>query len=217
MNVVLLASGRGSNVESILDAIDRGECSVRVSAVISDRTHTGAEKIARARGLQTEVVSPKAHPSREAWDLALRDAVARHAPDLVVLAGFMRLIGPGFLARFGDRTINIHPSLLPAFPGLRSPEQALEHGARITGCTVHQVDAGTDTGPILAQAAVPVVPGDTAESLHARIQETEHRLLPAVVEWIARGKIFLGRPAHCAADLFHAPGERLFSPPLEKR
>jgi len=188
LSVAVLASGQGSNLRALADAIDGGRCRARLVRVVSDRPKAAARSWAQERGLGSAVVPPKAYPDRPAWDRALTDAVAGdRAPDLVVLAGFMRLVGPAFLERFGDRTVNVHPSLLPAYPGLDAPRQAIDGGARWSGCTVHLVDAGVDTGPILAQAAVPVRPDDDPGRLHARIQRAEHRLLPAVVDALARG------------------------------
>ena len=189
--LVVLASGRGSNLRALDAAIDAGRCRARIAAVVGDRPSAPALEHARERGVPTAIVAPKAYPDRDAWDAALADAIAQHAPDLVVLAGFMRIVGARVLARFGGRILNVHPALLPAFPGLDAPAQALAAGVRITGCTVHLVDAGVDTGPILAQAAVPVLPCDDAARLHARIQPAEHRLLPAVVDWIATGALVL--------------------------
>lgn len=191
LSLVVLASGRGSNLRALSEAIDAGRCRARIVAVVSDRAAAPALEHARERGVTTEVVAPKNYADRAEWDAALADAIARHSPDLVVLAGFMRIVGVAVLARFGGRIINVHPALLPSFPGLDAPAQAVAAGVRITGCTVHLVDAGVDTGPILAQAAVPVLPDDDAASLHARIQPAEHRLLPAVVDWIATGALVL--------------------------
>src|SRR6185369_11715763 len=147
---------------------------------------------AKERGIETAVVPPKGYASRADWDEALAARVAAASPDLVVLAGFMRIVGAPILARFPHRIVNVHPALLPSFPGTDGPGQAIAKGVRIAGCTVHLVDAGVDTGPILAQAAVPVLPSDDAHTLHARIQVHEHRLLPAVIDAIARGEIVLG-------------------------
>jgi formyltetrahydrofolate-dependent phosphoribosylglycinamide formyltransferase len=209
----VLASGRGSNLRALAEAIDAGRCHARIVAVLGDRPSAPALDYARERSIATDVVKPKDYSDRGAWDAALADAIARHTPDLVVLAGFMRIVGAAVLARFAGRIVNVHPALLPAFPGLDAPAQALAAGVRITGCTVHLVDAGVDTGPILAQAAVPVLPGDDAERLHARIQRLEHRLLPAVVDWIARGVLVLEPAPHFAAEYDErAP---LFSPPLD--
>ncbi|MBX3271727.1 MAG: phosphoribosylglycinamide formyltransferase [Sandaracinaceae bacterium] len=188
MRVAVLASGRGSNLAALARAIDEGRCAATLAGVLSDRASAPALELARARGLPAIVVPPSAHADRAAWDEALARAIAQLEPGLVVLAGFMRLIGPATLAAFRDRIVNVHPSLLPAFPGMDAPRQALDAGVRITGCTVHLVDAGVDTGRILAQAAVRVSPGDDAARLHARIQAAEHALFPRVVDALARGR-----------------------------
>lgn len=192
MKIVVLVSGRGSNLRALCRAIDEGRCAAIIAAVISDRHSAEALSFAQERGIPTEVVRPKDFPDRDAWDAALAPLVAAHAPELVVLAGFMRIVGSAMLARFPYRIVNVHPALLPSFPGTDGPAQAIEKGARISGCTVHLVDAGMDTGPILAQGAVPVLPTDDAASLHARIQGVEHRLLPFVVDAIAKGVIVPG-------------------------
>ncbi len=211
MPVVVLASGRGSNLLALLEAIERGRCAARVVAVISDRANAPALEHGRARGIETELVRPKDHADRAAWDRALAEAIAAHSPSLVILAGFMRIVGEAVLARFGGRIINVHPALLPSFPGLDGAGQALAAGVRITGCTVHLVDAGVDTGPILAQAAVPILPGDDAERLHARIQPAEHALLPAVVHWVATGALELEPAPRFTRAMPDQPP--LFSPP----
>jgi phosphoribosylglycinamide formyltransferase-1 len=210
--IAVLVSGRGSNLHALLKAIDRGSCHARVIAVISDRAAAPALELARERGIPDYVVSPKQHGDRLSWDAALAAQVAAVEPELVVMAGFMRLIGTPLLARFGGKIINVHPSLLPAFPGIDAPAQAIAAGVRISGCTVHLVDAGVDTGPVLAQAALPVEQGDDANSLHLRIQAAEHALLPAVVHAIAVGAIELGdRPAYRGAA---REASALISPPL---
>lgn len=210
LDVVVLVSGRGSNLRALLEAIESGRCRARVAAVVADRESAPALELARARSIPTKVVKPKDHPDRAAWDRALADAIASSSPALVVLAGFMRIVGEAVLARFGGRIVNVHPALLPAFPGLDAPAQAIAAGVRITGCTVHLVDAGVDTGPILAQAAVPVLPGDDADRLHARIQPAEHRLLPAVVDWIATGELVLDPTPRFVAPASEQPP--LYSP-----
>jgi phosphoribosylglycinamide formyltransferase 1 len=210
--VAVLVSGRGSNLRALLGAIDGGSCHARVIAVIADRAAAPALELARERGISSYVVSPKQHADRPSWDAALAAQVAELKPDLVVMAGFMRLIGTPLLERFGGKIINVHPSLLPAFPGIDAPEQAIAAGVRISGCTVHLVDAGVDTGPVLAQAAVPLHHGDDAATLHLRIQAAEHALLPAVVHAIATGAIELsGRPAYRGPA---REGGLLVSPPL---
>lgn len=167
----------------------RGYC---VAAVISDQPDAPALAFARAQDIPTEVVRYPGKEEREAWNRALLASIQAHAPDVVVLAGFMKVLGPNVVAAFPRRILNVHPSLLPAFPGLRAPEQALKAGARVTGCTVHWVDEGVDTGPVLAQEAVPVQPSDDAATLHTRIQAVEHRLLPDVLERLASGVLPYG-------------------------
>jgi phosphoribosylglycinamide formyltransferase-1 len=205
MDIVVLVSGRGSNLRAIVEAIDEGRCAARIVGVVSDRRSAPALGFASERGLPTCVVHPREHSSREAWDAALAEAVGAWGAELVVLAGFMRIVGPAMIAAFPWRIVNVHPALLPSFPGSDGPAQAIAAGVRISGCTVHLVDAGVDTGPILAQAAVPVRGDDTVESLHRRIQRQEHRLLPSVVDAIARGWMELGAsptvaPAHEPSD-----------------
>jgi phosphoribosylglycinamide formyltransferase-1 len=191
MDIVVLVSGRGSNLKAICSAIDAGTCDANIVGVVSDRKKAAALDFADARGIPTRIVSLRKGDDRDLWNDALAETVGSLKPDLVVLAGFMRVLGAPLLEGFPGRIINVHPALLPAFPGHNGPQDALEAGVRVSGCTVHIVDAGVDTGPIIAQAAVPVVDGDSAESLHARIQAQEHRLLPAVIHQIAIGAITL--------------------------
>lgn len=191
MNTVVLASGRGSNLRAICRAIDEGRCKVRIVGVVSDKRSAAALEFAEARGISTKVVPLKKGDDRDQWNVQLAEQVAALNPELVVLAGFMRILGPPLLQRFRGRIINVHPALLPSFPGHNGPKDALEGGVRISGCTVHIVDDRVDTGPIIAQAAVPVLADDTAETLHARIQVQEHRLLPEVINRIALGEIEL--------------------------
>lgn len=152
----------------------------------SDRPQVEALARAGRRGIPAFVVRLPDHPDRAAWDVALTEAVAEHRPDLVVSAGFMKILGPAFLGRFGGRTINTHPALLPAFPGAHAVADALAYGVRVTGCTVHLVDDGVDTGPILAQEAVPIAPGDGEDDVHERIKVVERRLLVEIVAELAR-------------------------------
>jgi phosphoribosylglycinamide formyltransferase 1 len=187
---VVLASGSGSLLQALLDADGPG----RVVAVVSDRAGVGALERARDAGVTAEVVAPGDHDDRTAWDEALAGAVAAHAPDLVVSAGFARLLGAAFLARFGGRTINTHPALLPAFPGAHPVRDTVAHGVKVTGATVHLVDAGVDTGPVLAQEAVGVLADDTEESLHERIKVIERRMLVETVAALIRhGATVTGR------------------------
>lgn len=191
MNVVVLVSGRGSNLRAIFEAIDAGTCGVKVVGVVSDRKKAAALELASGRGVPTAVVPLRKGDDRGRWNELLAERVIAFQPSLVVLAGFMRVLGRPMLDAFAGRIINVHPALLPSFAGHSGPQDALDAGVRISGCTVHVVDAGVDTGPIIAQAAVPVLDGDTAESLHARIQAQEHRLLPRVIHQIAAGAIAL--------------------------
>lgn len=213
LELAVLVSGQGSNLRALMAAIDSGSCQATISCVLSDRASAAALEHARAHGLRTELVEPRAYPDRESWDAALAQRVASHAPGLVVLAGFMRLVGARMLEAFPRRIVNVHPALLPAFPGLDAPSQALRAGVRLSGCTVHLVDAGVDTGPILAQAAVPVHDDDDAASLHARIQRVEHALLPAVVHAIATSALLLD-PAPRYARAATRELAPLISPPL---
>ncbi|MFC0068627.1 phosphoribosylglycinamide formyltransferase [Umezawaea endophytica] len=184
--VVVLVSGSGTLLQALLDAAEEPGYPVEVVAVGADRD--GIEGLARAEraGVPAFSVKLRDHADRAAWDVALTKAVAEHEPDLVVSAGFMKIIGDGFLARFGGRMLNTHPALLPAFPGAHPVRDAVDYGVHVTGATVHLVDAGVDTGPILAQEAVAVEPGDDADSLHERIKVVERRLLVDVVASLAR-------------------------------
>jgi phosphoribosylglycinamide formyltransferase-1 len=191
--VVVLASGVGSLAEALIRAAGEPDYPARVAAVGADRP-APALAMARSHGLAVFRVFPGDFGTRAEWDRALAVAVAAFRPELVVSAGFMRVLGPDFLARFGDRTINTHPALLPAFAGAHAVRDALAAGAGFTGCTIHQVDAGVDTGPVLAQRRVPIMPGDTEAVLHARVKVQERELLVEVVAALARGAIKLARP-----------------------
>jgi phosphoribosylglycinamide formyltransferase-1 len=193
--VVVLASGTGSLLRSLIDAAV-GDYPARVVAVGVDRD-CGAAEIAEAASLPTFTVRPADYPSRDAWDAAFTDATAAHSPDLIVSAGFMRILGPQFLSRYLGRIINTHPALLPSFPGTHGVADALAHGVKVTGCTVHLVDAGTDTGPILAQRPVPVFDDDDEQTLHERIKVVERQLLVDVVSAVATGGVtWEGRKAN---------------------
>ena len=174
LDLVVLASGNGGNLRAIVRAIDEGRCDARVRAVVSDKADALALAFAEDRGIETVVVPLEKGADRAAWNARLADAIAAFTPDVVVLAGFMRILGPDVIARFRGHMVNVHPSLLPAFPGHDGPAQAIRAGVRVSGCTVHLVDEGVDTGTIIAQGAVPVLPSDDAASLHARIQRVEH-------------------------------------------
>jgi phosphoribosylglycinamide formyltransferase-1 len=186
--IVVLVSGSGTNLQALLDAIaaDPDGYGARVVAVGADRDGIAGLERAERAGLPTFVRRVKDCGSREEWDAELAEAVAAYEPDLVVSAGFMKILGKAFLDRFGGRTVNTHPALLPSFPGTHGVRDALAYGAKVTGCTVHFVDDGVDTGPIIAQGVVEVRPDDTEEALHERIKEVERRLLVDVVGRLAR-------------------------------
>nr|WP_286931223.1 MULTISPECIES: phosphoribosylglycinamide formyltransferase [Aeromicrobium] len=181
--LVVLVSGSGTNLQALIDASADPAYGARIVAVGADRD--GIEGLARAQrhGIPTFVDRVSDHPDRAAWDASLAETVAAYEPDLVVLAGFMKLTGPAFLDRFGGRTVNTHPALSPSFPGMHGPRDALAHGVKVTGATLFVVDAGVDTGPIVAQVAVPVEDDDDVESLHERIKTSERAML---VEWVGR-------------------------------
>jgi phosphoribosylglycinamide formyltransferase-1 len=186
-SIVILISGRGSNMRAIIEA----DLPVRVAAVISNRADAGGLDFARSRGIRTEVVEHRAYGSREDFDAALVAIIDAHAPDLVVLAGFMRILAPQFVARYAGRLINIHPSLLPSFPGLATHHRALKEGVKIHGCTVHFVTSDLDHGPIIVQAGVPVLAGDDEEALASRVLRQEHLILPQAVHWFVQGRLVI--------------------------
>ncbi len=205
--LVILISGRGSNMEALLEA----RLPARIAAVISNDPRARGLVTARARGIATAVVDHRAFPDRASFDATLAAEIDRHRPDLVVLAGFMRILTESFIERYRGRLINIHPSLLPAFTGLHTHRRALEAGVRAHGCTVHFVAPEVDSGPIIAQAAVPVLPGDTEEQLAARVLVEEHRLYPQVVRWFCEDRLRLGADGTVildAAPVPPAPGNR---------
>ncbi|MGV8977032.1 MAG: phosphoribosylglycinamide formyltransferase [Cellulomonas sp.] len=185
----MLVSGAGSNLAALLAARSDPAFSARVVGVLSDDPGAGGLDVARAAGVATAVVRLADFPDRAAWDVALAEAVGVFSPTLVVSAGFMRILGPSFLTRFGGRVINTHPALLPAFPGAHGVRDALAYGVRVTGCTVHVVDEGIDTGPIIAQRAVEVLDDDDEASLHERIKTVERALVVDVVGRVARGDL----------------------------
>jgi len=187
--VVVLVSGHGSNLQALLDAAAEPGSGMAVVLVGADRPGAHGLERARRAGVDTAVVRPADHPDRRSFDLALRDLVAAARPDVVCLAGFMRILGPSFVRAFPDRILNTHPSLLPAFRGAHAVGEALDYGVKLTGCTVHLVDEEVDHGPVLFQAAVPVEPGDDEDRLHERIKAEEHRLLPLAVRLVAEGRV----------------------------
>lgn len=207
---VILISGRGSNMRSIVEA----RTGLEVKAVVSNRPEAKGLEWARSQGIPTRVIDHKDHATREAFDAALGDFIDALKPDLILLAGFMRIFTPGFIARFPRRILNIHPSLLPAFPGLHTHRQALAAGVKLHGATVHVVTPSLDNGPIVIQAAVPVLPGDDEESLSARVLAAEHRIYPQAIRWFVErrveflpGDVVQVRGAGAAADCVVSPRE----------
>ena len=185
----VLASGRGSNLQAILDAIEAGRCPARVAVVVSDRKDAPALERARRAGAKAVHVDPRAYPGRVAFDEAVAEVLHQHAVELVCLAGYMRVLSPEFVRRFPGRILNVHPALLPAFPGLHAQRQALQHGVKVSGATVHFVDESVDTGPIVLQSAVAVLDNDTEDTLAARILVEEHRLYPEAIRLYAEGRL----------------------------
>jgi len=191
LRIGVLASGRGSNLQAIIDAIEAGRLKCELAIVVSDRADAQALERARKHGGKAVFVNPREHPDRVSFDRAVLAHLAEHRVELVCLAGFMRILTPSFIAAYRNRITNIHPSLLPAFPGLHAQRRALEHGVKVSGATVHFVDEGVDTGPIILQAAVPVLAADTEETLSARILEQEHQIYPRAIQLVAEGRLKL--------------------------
>lgn len=209
--MVILISGRGSNLHSILKL-----CPLcLVSAVISNRADAAGLKIAEAHGIPTAVVSHADYPDRAAFDAALMQVIDNHQPDLVVLAGFMRILTPEFVQHYHGRLINIHPSLLPQYPGLDTHARALADGVKIHGCTVHFVTNELDHGPIIIQAAISVLKNDTPESLAARVLHEEHRIYPQAIRWICKGLVALDDTGKVDFKRLEQPGPALISPSLD--
>ncbi|HRH80679.1 MAG TPA: phosphoribosylglycinamide formyltransferase [Thiobacillaceae bacterium] len=210
--VVVLISGRGSNMQALLGA----GLPVEFAAVISNNPDAAGLAFARQRGVATAVVNHRDYPDRTAFDAALAEEIDRHRPDLVILAGFMRVLTDAFVERYRARMINIHPALLPAFPGLHTHERALEEGVKVHGCTVHFVTPEVDVGPIIIQAAVPVLADDTSDSLAARVLKQEHRIFPQAVRWFAEGRLKLRGDGTVELDGAGPPQPPLISPTPEQ-
>jgi phosphoribosylglycinamide formyltransferase 1 len=196
--IVVLISGQGSNLDAIVRASEAQDWPGRVVAVISNRAEARGLQSAQARGIATAALDHKAFADRAAFDAALADLIDEHAPDLVVLAGFMRILTPEFVARYEGRMLNVHPSLLPSFTGLHTHRRAIEEGCKVAGATVHFVSADLDHGPIVAQAVVPVLPDDDEQTLAQRVLAAEHVLYPRAVGWFVKGELDLkdGRVTH---------------------
>lgn len=199
-NIVILISGRGSNMQAIVRAARMEQWPCRIAAVISNRADAEGLHFAVQQGISTAVVVSKAYPTREVFDAALRLEIDRFAPDLVVLAGFMRILTPSFVEHYAGRMLNIHPSLLPSFPGLATHSQALSAGVKVHGATVHFVTAELDHGPIVAQVAVPVLPGDTEDSLSERVLAQEHMIYPRAVRWFVDERLSIKNGVVHVAD-----------------
>ena len=208
-SIVILISGRGSNMEAMLAA----DLPCRIAAVISNKADARGLETARAHGIPTAVVAHAAHASRELFDAALAAEIDRHQPDLIVLAGFMRILGEDFVRRYQGRLMNIHPSLLPAFPGLHTHRRALEAGCRIHGCTVHFVTPALDNGPVVIQAAVPVYADDSEDMLAARVLTQEHIAYPQAVRWFVEGRLTLAADGRVHLEGEARGASALLSPP----
>jgi phosphoribosylglycinamide formyltransferase-1 len=189
LKIAALASGTGSNVKAILDNIEAGRLDARVVALLSDNPSAKVLHIAQARGVPVWAKDFKDYPDRESFDRAMLEVIQAHGADTIVLAGYMRLLSPLFVRTYPWRILNIHPALLPSFAGLHGPRDALEYGVKVTGVSVHFVEEGMDTGPLIIQAAVPVRAIDSVDSLHARIQLMEHRIYPQALQWLAEGRL----------------------------
>ncbi len=189
LRIGVLASGRGTNLQAIIDAIEAGRLDAGIAVVVSDRTDAPALERARKHGAKALFINPRDFSDHESFDRGVAAVLAEHKVELVCLAGFMRILTSAFLAAFHDRVMNIHPALLPSFPGLHAQRRALEHGVKVSGATVHFVDEGVDSGPIILQVAVPVRDDDTEESLSERILAEEHKIYPKAIQLFAEGRL----------------------------
>jgi phosphoribosylglycinamide formyltransferase-1 len=216
-NIGVLVSGSGSNLQAIIDGIEAGELAARICVVLSNRADAFALERAKKHGIPSAVVSHRNFTTREAFDARLAQVLAAHGTELVVMAGFMRVLSPVLFAAFPERILNIHPALLPAFPGVHVQQQAIAYGARFSGCTVHFADPGVDTGPIIIQAVVPIFPDDTADSLAARILKEEHKIYPQAIRWYSEGRLRIeGRIVRLLPRREGGPETAaLHNPPLE--
>jgi phosphoribosylglycinamide formyltransferase-1 len=210
-NIVILISGRGSNMEALLLA----KLPCRIAAVISNKADAQGLETARAHGIDTAVVSHRDYADREAFDAALAQEIDRYQPDFIILAGFMRILTDGFVHRYTGRMINIHPSLLPAYTGVDTHARALQDGVKIHGCSVHFVTPALDGGPIIIQAAVPVLYDDTPQTLSARVLHEEHRIFPQAVRWLCRDQARLDADGRVPVDRMEQLGSTLISPGLD--
>jgi len=210
----VLISGNGSNLQAIIDAIEEKQLDAVIRVVVSNREEAFGLVRARKHNIPTEVLDHRKFSSREAYDQALVDILQARQVELVILAGFMRLLSPVFVSSYSNRIMNIHPALLPAFPGLHVQRKALEHGTRFSGCTVHFVNEGCDEGPIIIQAVVPVFPDDTEESLSARILKEEHRIYPRAIQLYSEGRLRVVGRKVVVDKLVREENQVLVNPPL---
>ena len=212
----VLISGSGTNLQSIIDAIETKELDAKIQVVLSNRIDAYGLMRAKKHGIPVEVLDHKRFSNREAFDQAVVDILRTREVELVVLAGFMRLLSPVFVAAYSNRIMNIHPALLPAFPGLHVQKKAVEHGVRFSGCTVHFVNEECDEGPIIIQAVVPVFPEDTEESLASRILEQEHRIYPRAIQLYSEGRLRIEGRKVFVDDLAREENQVLVQPPLKR-
>ncbi len=212
--IAVLLSGGGTNLQAIIDAIEAHQLDAKIELVLSNKADAFGLTRARKHGIATEVLDHKAYASREAFDRAVVDLLRRRGVELVALAGFMRLLSPVFIKAYSNRIMNIHPALLPSFPGLQVQKKAVEHGVRFAGCTVHFVNEECDEGPIIIQAVVPVFPDDTAESLAARILKQEHRIYPRAIQLYAEGRLHVSGRRVLVDGWTKDEGQVLVQPPL---
>lgn len=212
----VLISGSGTNLQAIIDAIEAGKLDARIEVVLSNKGDAHGLVRARKHGIAVEVLDHKAFPSREAYDQAVVDRLRSRGVELVVLAGFMRLLSPVFIKAYSNRIMNIHPALLPSFPGLHVQKKAVEHGVRFAGCTVHFVNEECDEGPIIIQAVVPVYSDDTEASLMARILKQEHRIYPRAIQLYAEGRLTVAGRKVLVDDVAKDETQALIQPPIEE-
>ena len=215
VSIGVLISGGGTNLQSIIDAIEAKRLDAKIQVVLSNRADAYGLVRAKVHGIPTQVLDHKAFRSREAFDQAVVDILRAHEVELAVLAGFMRLLSPVFVRAYSNRIMNIHPALLPSFPGLHVQKQAVEHGVRFSGCTVHFVNEQCDEGPIIIQAVVPVFPDDTEGSLAARILEQEHRIYPRAIQLYSEGRLRIEGRRVFVEGLVREENQVLIQPPLQ--
>lgn len=213
--IAVLVSGSGTNLQAIIDQIEAKRLNAKIEVVLSNKADAYGLVRAKNHGIATEMLDHKQFPSREAYDQAVVDLLRARGVELVVLAGFMRLLSPVFVKAYSNRIMNIHPALLPAFPGLHVQKKAVDHGVRFSGCTVHFVNEECDEGPIIIQAVVPVFPDDSEESLAARILKQEHRIYPRAIQIYAEGRLRVEGRRVLVDGLDNVDDQVLFQPPLE--